>query len=59
MPNPDQDLQKVTIRLHRTDVERLRKYFPKAGYNKAVRTVVKKLLDEMDERANKAMSQVR
>lgn len=56
--NPDQDLMKLTVRIFRTDVERLRKYFPNSGYNRAVRMLVKKMLDEMDARANKAMSEL-
>lgn len=34
------DLEKVTVRLHAGDKDALTKYYPMAGYNKAIRALI-------------------
>ncbi len=41
-------LEKVTLRLVEGDTAKLRKYFPKSGYNVAARTIIHKSLLALD-----------
>ncbi len=42
MPRPKEDLEKITIRLHRGDTKVLEQFYPNVGYNAAIRKLVRK-----------------
>lgn len=50
------ELEKVTIRLNVGDAERLRSYYPRLGYNEAIRRLVSHHLRQLDERAQRRLS---
>lgn len=43
-------LQKSTLRLRRGDVARLEELFPGVGYNVIIRTLVSRVVDQMNKR---------
>ena len=43
-----EDLVKKTIRLYSGDAERLEEYYPKSGYNRVIRTLVRRHLRTLD-----------
>ena len=49
MPKAKSDLEMVAVRLYHGDRERLQRLFPVAGYNKAIRELVRKYLARVDE----------
>jgi len=53
MPRKSEDFVKVTIRLRRGDKERLAEYYPRKGYNGAIRELVALTLRKLDERTSR------
>lgn len=49
-----EDLELVTIRLSRGDKDKLTDFYPRIGYNKAVRLLVRKHVKMLEERLNEA-----
>lgn len=47
-------LKKYTLRLHDGDPEELERFFPNAGYNKVVRQMVRKLVNQLREKENQS-----
>lgn len=52
MSKVDEELEKVTVRLFDGDREALQNYYPSLGYNKAIRTLVRKHLRALDEKVS-------
>lgn len=40
MPRTNEDLEKVTLRLKRSQVERVRSFYPRVSYNEAIRNII-------------------
>lgn len=53
----DRPLVKINIRIYEDDLALLRKYFPKAGYNRVVREAIHKLVLNLEERTNQVLSE--
>lgn len=51
MPRKYLDLERVTIRIHSGDREKLAAYYPRLGYNHAIRKLVRVHLKALDEAA--------
>lgn len=45
------DLEKITIRVHRGDPAKLDLLFPEIGYNKVIRTMVRNLIKQVEEKS--------
>lgn len=52
------DLQKVTIRLNSGDRDRLHQYYPRLGYNAAIRKLVSAHLRKCDEKFSRTPQSV-
>jgi len=50
MPRDNEDLEKKTIRLHRGDADILQQFYPRLGYNKAIRVLVRNHIKTLQER---------
>lgn len=50
--------RKVTIRLFETDYQLLRQYFPKVGYNHAIRSIVRKSIQMLERRTREENPQL-
>lgn len=44
--------KKVLVRLYESDISALKKYFPKAGYNAAIRVLVARQVRLLDEKTS-------
>lgn len=53
MSRDEQILEKVTIRLHEGDKEILQDFYPKIGYNKAIRHIIHKHCKTLEEIAQR------
>ncbi len=58
MPRPKEDLEKVTIRLHRGDTKVLEQFYPNVGYNAAIRKLVRKHCRALQEQSSQAESEI-
>jgi len=58
MPRPNEDLEKVTIRLHRGDTKVLEQFYPSVGYNAAIRKLVRKHCRALEEQASQAEAEI-
>lgn len=45
------DMRMVTIRLFSSDVEELKKFYPDAGYNKIIRLLVRRHVNQLRQRS--------
>ena len=43
-----EELKMVTIRVHRSDIETLKKFYPTIGYNYAIRSVLRKFCHALE-----------
>jgi hypothetical protein len=56
MARKPEDLEKVTIRLRRGDADKLKQFYPKLGYNEAIRRIVGYHVKQLEERFNRQLS---
>ncbi len=52
------DKEKVTIRLHTGDRDRIRRFYPKLDYNKVIREIVKRHMDLVQAKFGKLAAPV-
>jgi len=52
MSNESKPLEKITLRVFKGDIDRMSKYYPKVGYNRAIRTLISEHLKVLDEKVN-------
>lgn len=54
----DEPLAKVTIALYAEDIDRLRTMYPKIGYSRAIRLLVRRHIRTTDERINQKIGDI-
>lgn len=52
----DEDMELVSVRLFKSDKARLQSYYPKAGYNRVIRTLVRKHIRALDEKFSRKIA---